>query len=91
MQGLPLVACTSCRCCCDGCPAGISIPDVFRALNTARLYPTDGLPRMFYKNLVSAGSGVASSCVGCGACERVSPQHLSILELVREAIERLED
>lgn len=90
MQDMPLIPCTSCRYCCDGCPAGISIPDVFRAVNTARLYPKDNRPKMFYGNLVGAGSGKASTCVACGQCEGVCPQHLPIIELMKEAADTLE-
>lgn len=88
MLDMPLIPCTSCRYCCDGCPAGIRIPDVFRALNTVRMYPGDNRPKMFYHNL-TADSGKASACAACGQCEGVCPQHLPIIELMREAAEKL--
>ena len=68
----------------------IRIPDIFRAVNTARLYPGDNRPKMFYKNLVGAGSGKASDCIGCGQCESVCPQHLPVMELLKEAADTLE-
>ena len=84
MQDMPLIQCTACQYCCDGCPSSIRIPDVFRALNTIRLYPGDNRPRLFYRGLVSS-SGHASDCIACGQCESVCPQHLSIIELLKEA------
>ena len=90
MQDMSLIPCTSCRYCCDGCPSKILIPDIFHALNTARLYPTDNRPRMFYNNLTSNSSVKASDCIACGQCESVCPQHLPIIELLQEAVSRLE-
>lgn len=89
MQDMPLIQCTACRYCCDGCPEGIRIPDVFRALNTVRLYPKDNRPHMFYKNMVKE-SGRAETCIACGQCEGVCPQHLPIIELMQEAAKKLD-
>ena len=91
MMDTPLIGCTACRYCCDGCPAGISIPDVFSAVNTLRLYPNDTFrPKNFYQGLTER-SGKASDCVQCGQCEGVCPQHLPIIELMQEAAKLLED
>lgn len=85
-----MIRCISCRYCCDGCPMSIRIPDIFRALNTARLYKRDNRPKLFYNNLVGAGSGKASDCIGSRQCESVCPQHLPIIELLKEAADTLE-
>lgn len=89
MQDMPLVPCTACRYCVDGCPMQIRIPDIFKALNTKRLYPADNRPNMFYNGL-TASSGKASACIACGQCEGVCPQNLPIIQLLKEAAEKLE-
>lgn len=89
LLGMPQIGCTACKYCCDGCPKKISIPDVFRTVNTLRRYPDDWRSKNFYSGLIQR-SGRASDCVGCGQCERVCPQHLPIIELMREAAEILD-
>ncbi len=85
----PQIGCTACRYCCDGCPMKISIPDVFRTINTLRYYPNDWRAKAFYSRVSQAG-GKASDCIGCGQCERVCPQHLPIIDLMKEAAEILD-
>ena len=89
MLNIPTIGCTACRYCTDGCPMNISIPDVFKAINTMRLYDEDFRPRMFYNGLV-ASHGRAKDCIACGQCEGVCPQHLSIIDLLKEASEVLD-
>ena len=84
MLDIPQIGCTSCKYCCDGCPARISIPDVFRAVNTIRVYNDKFRANSFYSNLVQH-SGRASACIECGQCESMCPQHLPIIELMKEA------
>ena len=88
MHSMPLIGCTSCRYCTDGCPMQISIPDVFRTINTLRRYPDDWRSKNFYSGLIQR-SGKASDCIACGQCEGVCPQHLPIIELLKEAAEIL--
>ena len=78
------IGCTACKYCCDGCPMKISIPDVFRTINTLRRYPDDWRSKNFYSGLIQR-SGKASDCIACGQCERVCPQHLPIIDLMKEA------
>ena len=87
--GIPQIGCTACKYCCDGCPMKISIPDVFRTINTLRRYPDDWRSKNFYSGLTQR-SGKASACIACGQCERVCPQHLPIIELMKEAAEILD-
>ncbi len=87
---MPQIGCTACRYCCDGCPMKISIPDVFRTINTLRRYPDDWRSKNFYNGLVQR-SGRASACIACGQCERVCPQHLPIIDLMKEASEILDN
>ena len=85
----PAVPCTACRYCCDGCPMRIAIPDVFKALNTIRLYGEEDRAKNYYKKLLET-SGKAEDCVQCGQCESVCPQHLPIIDLLKEASEKLD-
>ena len=84
MFNSPLIGCTACKYCCDGCPSGINIPEVFRILNTIRLYGEEWRSGNVYRGL-TANSGKAKDCVKCGQCESVCPQHLKIIELLEEA------
>lgn len=86
---IPQIGCTSCKYCTPGCPQNISIPDVFRTVNTLRRYPDDWRSKNFYKGLVER-HGKASDCIGCGQCEGVCPQHLPIISLLKEAAEILD-
>ncbi|MBR4719731.1 MAG: aldo/keto reductase [Lachnospiraceae bacterium] len=81
---IPQIGCTACKYCTPGCPMKISIPDVFRTINTLRRYPDDWRSKNFYSGLVTR-SGKASACIACGQCEKVCPQHLPIIELLQEA------
>ncbi len=85
------VGCTACRYCVDGCPMSISIPDIINAINTKRKFPGDMRPQFFYNGLVARdGNGKASDCIGCGQCEGVCPQHLPIIEILKEGVEKFE-
>ena len=89
LLSVPQIGCTACKYCCDGCPKKILIPDVFRTINTMRRFPDDWRSHLFYDGLVGR-SGKASDCIACGQCERVCPQHLPIIELMREAADILD-
>jgi len=90
MLDVPQIGCTSCRYCTDGCPMRISIPDVFKAVNTIRLYNEKFRPQNFYNSLIAQGHGRAAECISCGQCEGVCPQHLPIIDLLKEASDMLD-
>jgi len=85
MMNVEQIGCTACRYCTPGCPMNIAIPDVFRAVNTMKLYHEEFRPKNFYRGLLGQGHAAASECIGCGQCEGVCPQHLPIIQLLKEA------
>ncbi|MBR4555146.1 MAG: aldo/keto reductase [Ruminococcus sp.] len=89
LHGKPLIGCTSCRYCCDGCPQGIKIPDIFSIINAQRIY-NEGWRAKNYYNANVAPFARASDCIGCGQCEGVCPQHLPIIELLKDASEQFD-
>ena len=80
----PTIGCTSCRYCCDGCPQGIKIPDIFTLMNAVRMYKESWRAKNLYNSSI-APSARASDCLGCGQCEGVCPQHLPVIELLKDA------
>ncbi len=90
MLNVPQIGCTACRYCTSGCPMHISIPDVFRAVNTMTLYGDVFRPKAFYGGIIGQGYGRASDCIGCGQCESVCPQHLPIIDLMMDAAGKLD-
>lgn len=79
------VSCTGCRYCEAGCPKKIAIPDYFTLYNSSKRAVTDNMSSQFvyYLNL-AATHGRAGDCVGCGQCEKVCPQHLRIIDILKE-------
>lgn len=80
------VGCTACRYCTPGCPQGIDIPAIISCVNNRRRY-RDGRSEMAYQRALTAGSARASACIACGQCESACPQHLPIIEVLKEAAE----
>ena len=75
------IACTNCRYCVDGCPAGILIPDLFTCVNAKRAL-RDPKADEAYK---AVPGGRPADCVDCGQCEEACPQHLPIRKLLKLA------
>lgn len=85
------VGCTDCRYCCDGCPQGMNIPEIFKCLDQFYAYGEHNRPRFYYAGLLAAGETKrASECAACGYCETVCPQQLEIIRLLKEASELLD-
>ena len=84
LHAIPQIPCTRCGYCVKGCPQGVAIPGVFRAMNNVLIYNNLEGAKGNYAWETRDG-GVASRCVGCGQCESVCPQHIAIIDELRRA------
>jgi len=82
-RSLGTVPCTACRYCTEVCPQGIAIPELFACLNAKKLFHNWNTG-YYYDNIHTKNGGKASDCIGCGKCERICPQHLSVRQLLKE-------
>ena len=77
------IKCTKCHYCTDGCPMGIAIPDIFAVYNSEKQKASWDNGKGAYA-IATQGKGKASDCIECGQCEDACPQHLDIIELLKE-------
>ena len=86
------IACTGCSYCTDGCPQRIPIPKYFALYNADKQEaPEKGwTPQGSYYYRLTKTFGKASDCIGCGQCEGVCPQHLPIIQNLRDVAEYFE-
>jgi predicted aldo/keto reductase-like oxidoreductase len=75
------IACTGCRYCVDGCPAGILIPDLFTCVNAKRALRDPNADAAYQ----AVPGGRSADCVDCGQCEEACPQHLPVRQLLKMA------
>lgn len=83
------IACTGCHYCTPGCPMEIHIPEIFAVMNVYKMYGDLNEARRDYGWRPKGAK--ASECVQCGQCEDACPQHLSIISLLEEVVETLEN
>lgn len=77
------IPCTACRYCTKGCPKQINIPDIFAAMNKRIGSGQIEQSHDDYRRLTE-NAAKASDCIACGQCENVCPQHISIIEQLRQ-------
>lgn len=82
------IPCTGCHYCTPGCPQGIHIPEIFSVMNVYKMYGDLEKARQDYT--WRPGGPKASECIHCGQCEGACPQHLPIISLLEEVVEKLE-
>jgi Predicted oxidoreductases of the aldo/keto reductase family len=77
------VGCTGCRYCMP-CPNDVDIPRIFAIWNNKFQFDEKLEGNWDYRRVIRDEHD-ASKCVGCGACEGVCPQQLSIIDLLQLA------
>lgn len=82
------VRCTDCKY-CQPCPQGVEIPKIFSQYNDLAVFDHVEGNRKRYAKLIE-GQADAARCVECGACEAICPQHIAIIEKLKEARAHLE-
>ena len=87
------IPCTACSYCTDGCPMNIPIPQFFSIYNEdMREHLEEKRWTINFTNygIIAKNRGKASECIGCGQCESVCPQHLTIIDYLKDVTKHYE-
>lgn len=85
------IYCTGCSYCTEGCPMKIAIPKYFSLYNIDKAQNRkDWTPQKMYFGRLAQVYGKPSECIGCGQCEAICPQHLPIIEYMKDVAEYFE-
>jgi predicted aldo/keto reductase-like oxidoreductase len=85
LDAIENIPCTKCSYYVKGCSQEIAIPDIFDALNQYLVFGDLETPKRLY-DFYTRNGNAAGTCVECGQCESVCPQHIGIMrELKRTA------
>lgn len=79
--------CTQCAYCMP-CPAGVNIPKTFQTWNMYGVFGENPSSRHHWKEIAKDG-GLATNCIGCGKCETLCPQGVSIISDLKRANEEM--
>ena len=60
----------------------VAIPEIFNVINRRKGSVEFRTKREY--GIVTLGKGKASDCIACGQCESVCPQHLPIIDLLKD-------
>ena len=87
------IPCTSCHYCTEGCPMNIPIPEYFSLYNEDMRedWEKKSWTANFgtYNSMIKT-SGKASDCIECGQCEGACPQHLTIIDYLKDVAKHYE-
>ena len=83
LDAIDRIPCTQCSYCTKDCPQQINIPGIFTAMNTALVYGNEEGAKGNYSFNTRLG-GKASDCLACGQCETACPQHIDIIERLKQ-------
>ncbi len=89
INGVKSIPCTACHYCTGGCPKQIPIPEIFAARNRQLVWGQLQEGQAAYDQLAAKGN-VASDCIGCGQCDRACPQHIKVIQRLKECAAALE-
>lgn len=81
------IGCTACEYCMP-CTVEINIPKVFSLWNKAFLYDEKEKSKSDYEKYLKDGVS-PEECIECGKCEDICPQHLEIINGLKDAHEYL--
>ena len=87
------IPCTACHYCTEGCPMSIAIPEYFSLYNEDMREDLEekGWTINFSNyEILTAKAGKASACIECGQCESVCPQHLTIIDFLKDVAKHYE-